>query len=49
MLPLLGVLGIKARDMVGFTFTQLLVHLPLVMFMLWVFSLTLTYTPPVMP
>jgi short-chain fatty acids transporter len=49
MLPLLGVLGIKARDMVGFTFTQLLVHLPLVLFMLWIFSMTLEYIPPVMP
>ena len=28
MLPLLGVLGLKARDIVGFTFLQLLVHLP---------------------
>ena len=32
MLPLLGVLGLKARDIVGFTFLQLLVHLPLVLF-----------------
>ncbi|KFE53460.1 short-chain fatty acid transporter [Pseudomonas syringae] len=49
MLPLLGVLGLKARDIVGFTFTQLLVHTPLVLFMLWAFSMTLSYTPPVMP
>ncbi len=31
MLPLLGVLGLKARDIVGFTFIQLLVHIPLVL------------------
>lgn len=49
MLPLLGVLGIKARDVVGFTFTQLLVHTPLVLLMLWAFSMTLAYTPPMMP
>lgn len=49
MLPLLGVLGVKARDVVGFTFTQLLVHTPLVLFMLWAFSMTLAYVPPVMP
>jgi short-chain fatty acids transporter len=49
MLPLLGVLGIKARDIVGFTFTQLLVHAPLVLIMLWAFSMTLAYTPPMMP
>lgn len=49
MLPLLGVLGVKARDVVGFTFTQLLVHTPLVLVMLWAFSRTLEYLPPVMP
>lgn len=49
MLPLLGVLGIRAKDVVGFTFTQLLVHAPLVLFMLWAFASTLPYRPPVMP
>ena len=34
MLPLLGVLGLRARDLVGFTFLQLLVHLPLVLLLL---------------
>jgi len=49
MLPLLGVIGLRARDIVGFTFLQLLVHLPLVLFLLWAFGLTLEYHPPVMP
>jgi short-chain fatty acids transporter len=49
MLPLLGVLGLKARDIVGFTFLQLLVHVPLVLGLLWLFGLTLDYVPPVMP
>jgi len=49
MLPLLGVLGLKARDIVGFTFLQLVVHVPLVLFMLWAFGLTLGYHPPVVP
>jgi short-chain fatty acids transporter len=49
MLPLLGVLSLKARDIVGFSFLQLLVHAPLVLFMLWLFAGTLTYIPPVMP
>lgn len=49
MLPLLGVLALKARDIVGFSFLQLLVHAPLVLFMLWYFAGTLTYVPPVMP
>ncbi|WP_020177435.1 TIGR00366 family protein [Methylopila sp. M107] len=49
MLPLLGILGIKARDIVGFSFLQLLVHLPIVLFLLWALAFTLTYHPPVMP
>jgi short-chain fatty acids transporter len=49
MLPLLGVLGIRARDVVGFTFLQLMVHLPLVLFLLWFLAGTLTYVPPVVP
>jgi short-chain fatty acids transporter len=49
MLPLLGVLGLRARDIVGFTFLQLLVHLPVVLFMLWALAYTLPYHPPVIP
>ena len=49
MLPLLGILSMKARDIVGYTFLQLLVHLPVVLFMLWLFALTLEYHPPVFP
>ena len=49
MLPLLGVLGLRARDIVGFTFLQLLVHLPLVLFLLWALAFTLQYHPPVIP
>jgi short-chain fatty acids transporter len=49
MLPLLGVLGLKARDIVGFTFLQLLVHLPVVLFLLWALAYTLEYHPPVVP
>ena len=49
MLPLLGILGLKARDIVGFSFLQLLIHLPVVLFLLWALAFTLTYHPPVMP
>ena len=49
MLPLLGILGIRARDIVGFTFLQLVVHLPVVLFLLWLLAKTLTYVPPVIP
>ncbi|WP_252720583.1 hypothetical protein, partial [Acinetobacter baumannii] len=30
----------------GFTVTQLVVHFPLVLFLLWFFGRTLSYTPP---
>src|SRR6516165_2957994 len=49
MLPLLGVLGLRARDIVGFTCLQLLVHLPVVLFLLWILAYTLEYHPPVVP
>jgi short-chain fatty acids transporter len=49
MLPLLGILGLKARDIVGFTFVQLLVHVPLVLGLLWLLGRTLDYLPPTMP
>ena len=49
MLPLLGVLGLKARDLVGYTFTQFMVHVPVVLFLLWLLAGTLTYQPPVLP
>ncbi len=49
MLPLLGALGLKARDIVGFTFLQFLVHTPVVLFLLWALAKTLPYVPPVIP
>ena len=49
MLPLLGVLGLRARDVVGYTFMQFLVHVPVVLGLLWLFGMTLDYVPPVMP
>lgn len=49
MLPLLGILKLRAKDLIGFTFTQFMVHTPIVLLMLWGLGLTLTYQPPVMP
>jgi short-chain fatty acids transporter len=49
MLPLLGVLAIRARDIVGFTFLQFIFHLPVVLLLLTLLAGTLTYTPPVIP
>jgi short-chain fatty acids transporter len=49
MVPLLAVLGLRARDIVGYTVTQLVVHAPLVIFMLWALGETLVYRPPIIP
>jgi len=49
MLMLIGVLGIKARDIVGFTVVQLVFHAPIVLFLLWALAGTLAYHPPVVP
>ncbi len=49
MVPMLGILGMKARDIVGFTFLQFVIHVPVVLFLLWFLAGTLTYTPPVIP
>lgn len=49
MLPLLSIIGLKVRDIVGFTFLQFLLHAPIVLFLLWLLAGTLEYTPPVMP
>jgi short-chain fatty acids transporter len=40
MLPLTGILGLRARDLIGFTFVQFVVHVPLVLGLLWLFGLT---------
>jgi short-chain fatty acids transporter len=49
MLPLLGVLGLRARDLIGFTFLQLLIHVPVVLFLLWALAYTLEYHAPLLP
>ncbi|MGD0501289.1 MAG: TIGR00366 family protein [Steroidobacteraceae bacterium] len=49
MLPILGILGLRARDLIGFTFMQFAINLPLVLALLWIFGSTLSYHPPVMP
>ncbi len=46
MLPLLGILKLRARDLVGYGMLQLLVLLPLVFFLCWLFSQTIPYVPP---
>ena len=49
MLPLLGILKVRARDLVGYGLLQLMVHSVLVLFLTWFFARTFTYLPPVIP
>jgi short-chain fatty acids transporter len=46
MLPLLGILKLRARDIVGYGVLQLLVHIPVVFFLCWFFARYLPYIPP---
>src|SRR5581483_8143939 len=49
MLPILGILKVRARDLVGFTALQCMINLVLVLFMVWILAQTLTYLPPLLP
>jgi short-chain fatty acids transporter len=46
MLPLLGILKLKARDIVGYGVLQLMVHIPVVFFLCWLFARYIPYVPP---
>jgi len=49
MLPLLGILGLKARDIVGYSTLQFVVHVPVVLFLVWILNYTIPYVAPVLP
>src|SRR5262245_59605494 len=49
MLPLLGILGMKPRDVVGYSMLQFVVHVPVVLFLVWLLNYTLPYVAPVLP
>jgi short-chain fatty acids transporter len=47
MLPLLGILKIRARDLVGYGILQLMVQAPLVVFLCWMLARTVPFVAPV--
>jgi short-chain fatty acids transporter len=49
MLPILGILKLRARDMVGFTALQCMVNVVLVLLLVWSLARTLPYFPSVLP
>jgi len=46
MLPLMGILNVRARDLAGYSILQLLFHIPVVLFLCWLLAKTLPYLPP---
>jgi short-chain fatty acids transporter len=48
MLPLMGLMGVKARDLAGYSTLQLIFHAPVVLLMLWLLGKTLPYVPPIL-
>jgi short-chain fatty acids transporter len=47
MLPLLGLLSVKARDLVGYAVLQMVIHIPIVFFLCWYFALQIPYIAPI--
>ncbi len=48
MLPLMGLTGVKARDLAGYSTLQLIFHAPVVLLMLWLLGRTMAYVPPIL-
>ena len=46
MLPLMGILNVRARDLAGYAIVQFLCQMPVVLFLAWLFAKTLPYIPP---
>ena len=47
MLPLLGILGVKAKDLAGYSILQLIFHVPVVLFLVWILAKTMPYVAPI--
>jgi short-chain fatty acids transporter len=47
MLPLLGILQVRARDLVGYSALQLFIHIPVVFFLCWLFAQYIPFVPPI--
>jgi short-chain fatty acids transporter len=49
MLPLLGLLKVRARDLIGYGLVYFIINSVLVLFLMWFFARTLPYVPPAIP
>jgi short-chain fatty acids transporter len=49
MLPLMGILNVRARDLAGYSILHMLMLLPVAVLLCWLLAFTLPYLPPVVP
>jgi short-chain fatty acids transporter len=49
MLPLLGILGLKSKDLIGYTSLQFAVHFPIVLTVAALLMMSFSYHPPILP
>jgi short-chain fatty acids transporter len=49
MLPLLGILKVRARDLIGYGLLYFFANSVLVLFLMWFFARTFPYVAPVIP
>jgi short-chain fatty acids transporter len=49
MLPLLGILGLKSKDLIGYTSVQFFVHFPIIMILAAILMTTFGYHAPILP
>jgi short-chain fatty acids transporter len=49
MLPLLGILGLKSKDLIGYTSVQFFVHFPIIMILAAILMTTFAYHAPILP
>jgi short-chain fatty acids transporter len=47
MLPILAILRLRARDLVGYTILQLGTQVPIVFLLCWLFAQFIPFVPPV--
>jgi short-chain fatty acids transporter len=46
MLPIVGILKVRPRDLVGYALVYFAVNSMVVLFLMWFFARTFTYVPP---
>jgi short-chain fatty acids transporter len=49
MLPLMGILNVRTRDLAGYSILHLIFQAPVVLLLCWLFAKTLPYIPPQIP